>query len=168
MERLARLRRKRLMPTTGVEAAKFERILKCWTEYKRGRLLSPEEEQLAFAHWLLRLSGLVISTDVHLRRIRQLQEEAQGDRQVLLIVGATARGQREFKLANGTSAEHLGTGLCQANALPGYAAKGDVLLLTSSEPQCRNCGCTNSRACAGGCKWVQPNLCSRCQPRRRG
>lgn len=28
--------------------------------------------------------------------------------------------------------------------------------------KCRKCGCTNSRACPGGCSWVAPNLCSRC------
>jgi hypothetical protein len=28
--------------------------------------------------------------------------------------------------------------------------------------ECRICGCTNERGCAGGCIWVEPNLCSRC------
>jgi hypothetical protein len=27
---------------------------------------------------------------------------------------------------------------------------------------CRVCGCTNDRACDGGCEWVQIDLCSRC------
>ncbi|MCL6599810.1 MAG: hypothetical protein K6T81_13905 [Alicyclobacillus macrosporangiidus] len=30
------------------------------------------------------------------------------------------------------------------------------------EPKCRVCGCTESRACEGGCYWVEPDLCSRC------
>lgn len=27
---------------------------------------------------------------------------------------------------------------------------------------CRRCGCTDDRACPGGCYWVEPNLCSAC------
>lgn len=27
---------------------------------------------------------------------------------------------------------------------------------------CRVCGCTDERACPGGCTWVEPDLCSRC------
>jgi hypothetical protein len=30
--------------------------------------------------------------------------------------------------------------------------------------KCRVCGCTNDRACAGGCRWVGPDLCSQCKP----
>lgn len=35
----------------------------------------------------------------------------------------------------------------------------------TAEPRCRACGCTESRACAGGCYWVVPGLCSRCAER---
>lgn len=28
--------------------------------------------------------------------------------------------------------------------------------------RCRSCGCTNLEACAAGCFWVQPDLCSKC------
>lgn len=27
---------------------------------------------------------------------------------------------------------------------------------------CKKCGCTNERACPGGCYWVKPDLCSTC------
>ena len=27
---------------------------------------------------------------------------------------------------------------------------------------CRVCGCTDNRACAGGCCWVEYDLCSAC------
>lgn len=27
---------------------------------------------------------------------------------------------------------------------------------------CKKCGCTNERACPGGCYWVEPDLCSAC------
>lgn len=29
---------------------------------------------------------------------------------------------------------------------------------------CRQCGCTDERACAGGCSWVDVDLCSACLP----
>lgn len=29
---------------------------------------------------------------------------------------------------------------------------------------CANCGCTDERACDGGCWWVAEDLCSACQP----
>ena len=28
--------------------------------------------------------------------------------------------------------------------------------------RCRLCGCTEARACPGGCYWFEPDLCSRC------
>lgn len=28
--------------------------------------------------------------------------------------------------------------------------------------RCSICGCTDHRACDGGCFWVLPNICSRC------
>lgn len=27
---------------------------------------------------------------------------------------------------------------------------------------CRECGCTDNRACPGGCSWVAPDLCTQC------
>ncbi len=30
------------------------------------------------------------------------------------------------------------------------------------EGRCRGCGCTDDRACFGGCSWVEPDLCSQC------
>jgi hypothetical protein len=30
------------------------------------------------------------------------------------------------------------------------------------EHACRVCGCSESRACSGGCIWAEPDLCSRC------
>ena len=27
---------------------------------------------------------------------------------------------------------------------------------------CRVCGCTDEKACPGGCHWVEPDLCSKC------
>lgn len=38
-----------------------------------------------------------------------------------------------------------------------------IYRLTPDESQkCRECGCTFSRPCAGGCSWTEPDLCSTC------
>lgn len=34
----------------------------------------------------------------------------------------------------------------------------------AQEAYCRICGCTQLRACPGGCSWVEPDLCSACSP----
>lgn len=34
--------------------------------------------------------------------------------------------------------------------------------LWDAGPACRVCGCTEDRACPGGCWWVEPDLCSAC------
>jgi len=40
---------------------------------------------------------------------------------------------------------------------------------TPVEPRfCRTCGCTDSRACPGGCWWVEPDLCSACARKAGG
>lgn len=31
------------------------------------------------------------------------------------------------------------------------------------EQRCRVCGCTDARACPGGCWWVEDDLCSSCE-----
>jgi len=33
---------------------------------------------------------------------------------------------------------------------------------------CRVCGCTDDKACEGGCYWVEPDLCSACVDRLEG
>ena len=40
--------------------------------------------------------------------------------------------------------------------------ESDGLIHMPSEMRCRVCGCTEDRACDGGCLWAAPNLCSRC------
>lgn len=34
--------------------------------------------------------------------------------------------------------------------------------LRERQQTCRICGCTEARACPGGCHWVEPGLCSSC------
>lgn len=38
-------------------------------------------------------------------------------------------------------------------------------LYVDPELACSVCGCTNTNACAGGCSWTLPGLCSRCAER---
>jgi len=35
-------------------------------------------------------------------------------------------------------------------------------MAAAGDRQCANCGCTESRACPGGCIWATETLCSRC------
>jgi hypothetical protein len=52
--------------------------------------------------------------------------------------------------------------------LRGAAARRFVALLSAqlNEPvrSCRLCGCTDLKACRGGCVWVSDRLCSACLP----
>lgn len=34
--------------------------------------------------------------------------------------------------------------------------------------RCRRCGCTEEKACAAGCYWVEQDLCSECHPDHKG
>ena len=34
--------------------------------------------------------------------------------------------------------------------------------MEKKELKCRICGCTQDRACAGGCSWFDKNLCTNC------
>lgn len=43
----------------------------------------------------------------------------------------------------------------------GFFEVPDALIPPSA---CKVCGCTWTRACAGGCYWVAPGLCSACAP----
>lgn len=33
---------------------------------------------------------------------------------------------------------------------------------------CLGCGCSEDRACTGGCAWVSPNICSNCALSKHG
>jgi hypothetical protein len=54
----------------------------------------------------------------------------------------------------------------RAFALEGITpeSSADYLAAAAQEGprQCRRCGCTDDRACSGGCYWVSADLCSRC------
>lgn len=41
-------------------------------------------------------------------------------------------------------------------------AAGTFRVTVDETQKCRRCGCTWRNACAGGCHWVSPNLCSAC------
>lgn len=42
------------------------------------------------------------------------------------------------------------------------AVASGALVLAAAGRQCRGCGCTDGHACAGGCSWVEADLCSAC------
>jgi len=43
-----------------------------------------------------------------------------------------------------------------------YESDEKTLLALTTGWECEHCGCTNERACPGGCSWVDVNLCSAC------
>ena len=45
--------------------------------------------------------------------------------------------------------------------IPGRPATEGVW--DGAEGRCRECGCTDARACPGGCSWVEADLCSACE-----
>lgn len=42
----------------------------------------------------------------------------------------------------------------------------DKMISFIGDGVCRVCGCTDGRACPGGCYWVEPDLCSACYEQR--
>lgn len=55
----------------------------------------------------------------------------------------------------------------RGDVTPGYRvirnpAFPTLLRLENIERGCRRCGCVDSKACEGGCWWVEADLCSRC------
>ncbi len=50
-------------------------------------------------------------------------------------------------------------GSAGARAVCGCAPRGKGAGIVA---RCRQCGCTDTQACAGGCWWVEPDLCSSC------
>jgi hypothetical protein len=39
---------------------------------------------------------------------------------------------------------------------------GETAIMVGALRTCATCGCTDDRACAGGCAWVTPDCCSKC------
>lgn len=66
-------------------------------------------------------------------------------------------------------ANHAGKTL-QISVQPGEvrrAIETHAALLAAASPgvrRCRVCGCTDDRACPGGCWWAGPDLCTACDP----
>ncbi|MDB6111409.1 MAG: hypothetical protein JWR69_3159 [Pedosphaera sp.] len=53
-----------------------------------------------------------------------------------------------------------GAGFAHGNAFSQTAARRHAREYINR--RCRKCGCTLTHACAGGCYWLEPNLCSAC------
>ncbi len=56
-----------------------------------------------------------------------------------------------------------------AEAMPAFGwrfvARVDDGELVLGDAVCKQCGCTDSRACPGGCSWAAPSICSTCVAR---
>lgn len=50
----------------------------------------------------------------------------------------------------------------RSNAQARLTKLGRSLLENCIPAICRKCGCTDERACDGGCHWIEPDLCSAC------
>lgn len=69
---------------------------------------------------------------------------------------------RHARGAKRNRAEH--TGHAERSASRKVARANRLSLVQSARRACRECGCTQNRACPGGCWWVEPDLCSACAP----
>jgi hypothetical protein len=80
--------------------------------------------------------------------------------QVSVTVSTTFSGSAVGKLLAGTTPELVvvGTGFKQRLKL---TVTGRDALRHLPE-MCIKCGCTEDRACPGGCSWAAPNVCSSC------
>jgi hypothetical protein len=56
--------------------------------------------------------------------------------------------------------EFVRTGITPETSVADLAAAAD-----EGSRECRQCGCTDARACLGGCYWVAADLCSTCARR---
>ena len=52
--------------------------------------------------------------------------------------------------------------LANPKPLPFHPCKGALAAPFNVDGFCRVCGCTEEHACAGGCYWITPDLCSAC------
>jgi hypothetical protein len=69
-----------------------------------------------------------------------------------------ARASDAWLSHGGGIAPELGPVL--ALAFPGVTVTGAPA--GAATPSCRQCGCTDLRACPGGCGWAEPGLCTTC------
>lgn len=46
---------------------------------------------------------------------------------------------------------------------PDLIASAVNAVRTDDETKCRVCGCGDSNPCEGGCYWIEPDLCSKCE-----
>lgn len=87
-------------------------------------------------------------------------EEDDDDEEEELVLARYVRGQEALDtLTPEDTVAYLQ--LVGQEAVPRWLnARGQISMPT--EMECRVCGCTDKRGCAGGCVWAAPNLCSRC------
>lgn len=82
-----------------------------------------------------------------------------------MIVGALLAFRDEVlyeaaKVCDKSAAIHRAHGETTWAALE--ESRGEEIRELSSEQRCRVCGCTEAKACEGGCSWFSMNLCTSC------
>jgi hypothetical protein len=98
-------------------------------------------------------------------RLNRVEKLVQNARRLGLSAAGVAELQAasEFlRLVNELEPDELGikhVGPVWLAWAQGRITGGEVLALAQA---CVVCGCTDERACRGGCSWVVPGLCSRC------
>jgi len=70
--------------------------------------------------------------------------------------------QLEASAEDGAAEETDREILARAYELQGMERARQARIAAGVEMQCRVCGCSDSRACDGGCVWAEPFLCSQC------
>lgn len=51
---------------------------------------------------------------------------------------------------------------CGLDRTKSIARWHELMKAIGMKPRCRRCGCTEARACPGGCAWIEVGLCSAC------
>jgi hypothetical protein len=146
------------------DLARLRQVIRRFELFERRNPVKPEQRWEAFVWWCTHLSGLAITVSRHKQQMARLRADLAGLGMWLAVVGDKRRGARRLDFTVGCGRDVAGSGFIAAGLLPRGVRSGDVLLVTISRPRCQRCGCTNERACPGGCSWVAPTLCSTCWP----
>lgn len=143
-----------------------ESLVEAWRNDGPYDAFTPERERVAFQTWCrlaatARTSALVGEAAVVLRKL--LADVADPAEAIWNAIASAAADD-----PNGSWVPLNPAGRALAAAMAEHRPGEHVPLWARSVisqrdiQHCRMCGCTNERACNGGCTWVRPDLCSAC------
>jgi len=72
------------------------------------------------------------------------------------------RHQAKKKRAGSIQMKQLRDGTANSEPPKGRARSREGIASSTKIRRCRVCGCTDDRACPGGCYWIHVDLCSCC------